>query len=104
MSKAQQLSSLTNSLTPDASGNLGVGVTPDAWGAFKVVDFQGGGAIASYTASPSIQSINNAYFDGANWKYKTSNFASRYLQDAGTHQWATAASGTAGNNVTLPKI
>ncbi len=80
----------------DSSGNLGLGVTPSAWSGFKAIDLQGGGAIASYTASPSIQAVNNAYFDGTNWRYKTSTYASRYIQDSGAHSWYYTASGTAG--------
>jgi soluble P-type ATPase len=48
---------------------------------------------------------NNAVFDATDtrWEYITTNTAQRYLQDgsSGSHQWFTAASGTAGNAITF---
>ena len=85
----------TSGLQFDGS-NLGLGVTPSAWGTFKAIDFQGGGAVGSYTVGPEIDITTNCFFNGTSWIYKTSNFAARYLSGAGQHQWFNAASGTAG--------
>jgi len=43
---------------------------------------------------------NNCYYNGSNWIYKATDLASSYFQYAGTHNWRTAASGTAGNAIT----
>jgi hypothetical protein len=85
----------------DSSGNLGLGVTPSAWGSsFRALDFAGGGGIYSVTASPQTAIVTNAYNDGT-WKYKTSAVASLLTTDAATFTFNNAASGTAGNNITF---
>jgi hypothetical protein len=86
-------------LIKDASGNVGIGVTPSAWGSgFKVVQF---GAYSSiFDASATTHISQNIYFDGTNYKYINTNFASDYYQYQGTHVWRTSASGTAGNAIT----
>ena len=89
----------------DASGNLGLGVTPSAWGAgFKVVEISPAGYLSIALASDinSGYQLNNAYYDTA-WKYKNSKYAVRYDQDAavGQHKWYNAPSGTAGNAITF---
>ena len=82
------------------SGNLGVGVTPSAWGnIFKVIDFYGNGSVAG--SSAAITLFDNAYYNGTNYVYKTTNYASRYGLNAGVHYWYTAPSGTAGNAITF---
>jgi len=83
----------------DASGNMGLGVTPSPWGTFSVLQ-QANGSLAS--VGTQTQLMQNAYFDGSNWRYITSNGASRYGQDVfggATHYWYYAASGTAGNTI-----
>ena len=83
------------------AGNIGVGVTPSAWNsAAKAIDINTYGSVAAF--SNQIVSSGNAYFDNAgNWKYKTTAAATNYTQVTGSHQWAVAASGTAGNNITF---
>ena len=87
----------TNRMTLDASGNLGLGVTPSA------------------STLPSIESnyglfigklenllTSNAYIN-AGWKYIGSGFATIYGVDSytGTHTWSNASSGTAGNPISF---
>jgi hypothetical protein len=79
----------------DASGNLGLGVTPSAWAS-------GTGALqmlsgVSYTQYGFVQ---NAYFN-AGYKYITTAPASLYQQTSGNHLWYNAPSGTAGNAITF---
>lgn len=80
--------------------SLGLGGAPSAWGTFKALQIANG----TFTAvGTQTQLIQNAYYDGANWKYITSNAASRYGQDmfgGANHYWYNASSGTAGNNIT----
>jgi hypothetical protein len=83
----------------DASGNLGLGVTPSAWGL--------SGAKAAQVINASFWGyLNNAYVsannynDGTGNKYIATGFASRYEQSSGAHVWQTAPSGTA-NTTTI---
>jgi len=89
----------------DASGNLGLGVTPSAWAAGNFISAQigSGAAITGRGGAGTEDQVYisaNAYNDGS-WKYIGTNFASDYYQDNGTHVWRTAASGTAGNAITF---
>ena len=85
----------------DASGNLGLGVTPSAWGgSYKALDINSYTAV--YGASGNDSGLTqNCFYNGTNWIYKNTNAASRYLQSGGQHQWQTAASGTAGNAISF---
>jgi hypothetical protein len=91
--------------TLDASGNLGLGVTPSAW-------YTTGGYINYQVGNASLvgrSSTNSEVYLGANYfvdntpsiRYITSDFATRYAQINGQHQWYTAPSGTAGNAITF---
>ena len=89
-------------LTLDASGNLGLGVTPSAWTAtHKAIQIQGGGSVYNNGADGYINVASNSYYDGANWRYVKSSYATQYIQASGTHYWYTAPSGTAGNAITF---
>ena len=86
----------------DASGNLGLGVPPSAWGS-GIKSYQ----VGNYTALTNNQGgytwlSNNAFYDTA-WKYLTTNRALYYAQDTstGAHAWYNAPSGTAGNAITF---
>jgi hypothetical protein len=86
----------------DSSGNLGLGVTPSAWGT-GIKSFQ----VGNYSALTNSQGgytwlSNNAFYDTA-WKYLTTNRALYYAQDTGDggHKWFTAPSGTAGNAISF---
>lgn len=92
-------SSAVTSMTIDNSGNMGVGVTPSAWSAIKVIEFSGGASLGADSVGNTYYS-SNAYYDGANWKYKTTNSAGNYYIAGNSHVWRIAASGTAGNNIT----
>jgi Chaperone of endosialidase len=87
-------------MTLDTSGNIGVNVTPSAWGgSYKAVQFNGG-SIASYS-SLVMDFVQGAYDSGVNtWKYtQTGTPASYYQASQGTHAWFNAPSGTAGTAV-----
>lgn len=76
----------------DASGNLGLGVTPSAWGsAAKAIQFGPAGSIFSNTAANALMT-SNAYFDGTNWRYINAQTATYYDQNEGVglHAWHTS--------------
>ena len=89
-----------SALTFDGT-NLGLGVTPSAWGAsWKAFQMGGNPAISG----SNVALLGNAYNNGTNWIYTTSNYASRYdsnFNGGGAHAWFTAPSGTAGNTITF---
>ena len=84
----------------DSSGNLGLGVTPNAWGVVGPAMQFGGGSINGGSGS-FMQVISNAYYDGSNYRYVNTEYASRYIQNTGAHTWNIAPSGTAGGVVTF---
>jgi len=86
----------------DASGNLGLGVTPSAWVGYKVLQAGIGSFIGGSSGAYLLQ--DNAYTDnsGAGWKYINSSYAAaQYYAASGAHVWRTAPSGTAGNAITF---
>ncbi len=90
-------------LIVDPSGNLGVGITPSAWGSSLKAFEIGAKGNALFTTSSVVDGlfmVNNAYYDTA-YKYAANGYASRYTHYQGAHQWFTAASGTAGNAITF---
>jgi hypothetical protein len=90
----------------DASGNLGLGVTPSAWGSeWKTYQLAGYGSVASWSGGEFVIE-SNAFESGNNLtstKYRLSNTAQRYRQSVGSnaHIWEIAPSGTAGNTITF---
>jgi hypothetical protein len=92
------------SMLLDASGNLGLGVTPSAWGsANRVLEMSDGYAsFSGWTSDGSVNVVSNAFRNSSNsWVYKNSFFASRYTQVNSEHRWFTAPSGTAGNAISF---
>ena len=95
----------TERVRVDASGNVGIGVTPSAWFASnKALQIGSTGAVSNYTNGGNIQTFlsNNVFWNAAGTiSYITTNTATSYTQDNGTHKWYNAASGTAGNAITF---
>jgi len=79
--------------------NLGVGVTPSAWGGTSKALQLPAGSFES--RGSTITTAQNAYFNGTNWIYSSTAGASLYAQNAGIHYFYNAASGTAGNAITF---
>jgi hypothetical protein len=75
-----------------------LGVTPSAWSTITALQvknaFVGGLTNNAYFGA-------NAYYNGTNYIYQASSFASLYFQSSSAHQWFTAPSGTAGNAITF---
>lgn len=93
---ASSTSALTtgSALTFDGS-NLGLGVTPSAW---DLPAFQS--QYGFYAGTLQFNGAANAYYQSS-WKYFGAGAATKYTQDAGSHHWHTAPSGTAGNAITF---
>jgi hypothetical protein len=93
------------SATLDSSGNLGLGVTPSAWGNGQ--SMQGSG----WSLSTLLGTDQSGFYTNArqtaygnfntNWVYRTSASAVGYAQASGSHVWLTAASGTAGDAISF---
>jgi len=87
-----------SNLINDASGNLGLGVTPSAWSTFKVLQV---GSLSSLYSSPSTYLGHNIYYNSGN-KYIANGYAQLYgLNDSGQYVWYQAPSGTAGNAISF---
>jgi hypothetical protein len=87
----------------DASGNLGLGVTPSAWTTSgpTVFDIGARGALVDWSSAQQTDIWSNGYFNGTNSVYKTTANASIYRQSSGAHIFYTAPSGTAGDAITF---
>jgi len=82
--------------------NLGLGVTPSAWGS-GVLAYQTTGS-SFFVGDTRNYFATNIYLNSSySPTYITSNYALEYYQDAtgGTHKWFIAPSGTAGNPITF---
>jgi len=82
----------------DASGNLGLGVTPSANSISKSLDLVNGAGLFGFDNGTYLTS--NAYYNSA-WKYKATATATLYYTNSGQHIWQTAASGTADTNISF---
>jgi hypothetical protein len=85
-----------DAVTIDSSGNLGLGVTPSAWGAGGNIQGSNGFVWSSYDGS-----IGAGYYYNGGYKYISSTAPSLYAPFGGQHKWYNAPSGTAGNAITF---
>jgi hypothetical protein len=86
----------------DASGNLGLGVTPSAWGSSeRFIDIGSTVAVGTGGSAQALVAFNAFINSSGQYVYKISSFASVYEQLAGQHKWYTAPSGTAGNAISF---
>ena len=96
--------SLTERMVIDASGNLGLGVTPSAWFTGKAFQIGNSTAFYEYAVVGNRQSrfYNNGYLNASGVEtYLNTDPATQYRQDTGVHKWFTAPSGTAGNAISF---
>jgi len=87
------------------TGNVSIGTAPPAWSGFKVLDIGSQSSLWSIgTGNGTSYYSNNLYYNGSARIYKTTGGASEYTQSTGSHQFYIAASGTAGNSVSLTEV
>jgi len=95
----------TERMRLDSSGNLGLGVTPSAWAStYRAYQVGQAGSLFGLTNDQDRVGVSsNAYFDttDSRWEYIGTGYAMRYDQNAGEHQWYTAASGTINTAITF---
>jgi hypothetical protein len=92
----------TESMRLDSSGNLGLGVTPSAWGSGqKAIQVGSSGAINGSSNTSLVVVSANRVYNGTNDLYINTAAATAYQQSSGSHAWFTAPSGTAGNAITF---
>ena len=96
----------SNAVTLTQAGNLGLGVTPSAWGGSITASQVGGSALSSNvgSAANTLRLSRNTFYSNAagSFAYIASGSAAYYSQDsAGGHQWFNAASGTAGTGISF---
>jgi len=81
---------------------LAVGGTLSAWDSTQGVVQTLGSSLWGTAGVGHVST--NTFFDGTNYKYLTTNFVEDYYQLNGAHVFRSAASGTAGNNVTFTNL
>lgn len=88
----------------NAGAHVSVGkTTEENWSVnYSVVQIGGNSALMadlSEGASKSLSALQNAYYDGVNYKYVSADEATRYYAEAGAHEFLTAPSGAADANI-----
>jgi len=81
----------------DSSGNLGLGVTPSAWGGVYAGALQVGRAVMHTNTGDFRASFGqNYYVDGTNARYIGDGFATQLMQVSGDFRFFTAPNNTSG--------
>ena len=95
----------TNTMTFNASGNLGLGVTPSAWNsAWRALEIGRVGNALTNNAVNGAGITSNAVLDSVGWKFGGTGYANFMAvgNGGGSFAWYTStASGTAGNTITF---
>jgi len=88
--------------TAKITGNLGIGVTLNAWGSnIKAIQVSSGAAFFGQINDVRYASMSaNSYYNGTNSIYIGNGEVTLYVQGVGSHAWWNAPSGTAGNTIT----
>jgi hypothetical protein len=97
-----------SNLINDSSGNLGLGITPSAWGTdFRAIQIgtSGGTSISSDDWNGFTEVLNNVYGSARNTYTRIQSLgASRYSQQFGTHVWYSVGAGSGGTTVSFTPV
>ena len=88
----------------DSTGNVGIGLLPNAWGTTMAALQLGGSSCIWSDKVAGLRTFygTNYYYDGTNRKYMAAGAATEYLQAVdGAHVWYNAAAGAAAATVTF---
>ena len=91
----------------DSSGNVGIGSIPSAWSVVgPVTQYTGGGFVGGQGTSNTFYVGQNHYYNGTNFIYTTTGYATQYQSGGGTgsHIFFSAPSGTAGSVATMTQV
>ena len=93
----------------DASGNMGLGAVPSAWGSnYLGLDVGSAGSFwGTRSGNTLVAMSDNSYLNGSSYIARNTGVGSKYYQNAGAHYWDTAASASAGavqTNSTLMQL
>jgi len=82
--------------------NLGVGVTPSAYGSgYKAINIGFAGTGIFSGSGTNMLLTSNWYYNGTNNVYASNGYALGYSQYNGQHQWNVASSGSTGGTVSF---
>ena len=85
---------ISNTGAATFSSNLAIGGESNIYGGLSGLYAIQNGNASFYSYALEGGFVGNAYYSSG-WKYKTSNYATRYLSSAGTHSFQYTTSGTA---------
>ena len=103
-SSGGSVSNLTDILTLEKTGNVGIGITPSAHSStYRALQIGSVGSIFSHASATGDGStfFGSNIYNNSGWKYITTNEASFIQQKNGEFYFARAASGSAGAAATL---
>jgi len=100
-----QGTSSTSDMILNASGNLGLGVTPSAWydpANYRAVQIGQSSFVGRLSGAEYTQILSNVFVNASGvYKYINNGTATLYEMLNGSFRWSQAASGTAGNTATF---
>ena len=90
----------STAITIDASENVGIGVTPEAWkSGYRALQLGTSTSLVDESGVAAV--VCNAYKDAAGWKYQSTNTSTNYEGGlVGGHVFSVAPSGTADTAIT----
>jgi hypothetical protein len=92
----------TERMRIDNVGNVGIGITPNAWNsAATAIQISTAANFWGLNNNQAHMGSNNYYDSTGAFKYVVTDYATRYRQWQGVHAWFNAPSGTAGNTISF---